>query len=410
MQQCDTEVEARMPWSLLHLSVTKQMEVRSVRMSVQDPCTAPVSVVHVLSTMDVVQVELMNGADDVSISVPCAAVFYIMMQPLQADHVSEAQQPDSGATRDVICSVIPMMQAHCTANKMLFVQKWSTCLVFMTNPEVIAEEACIEEMHVFAENTMAMLIEVCATPTFAHKLVVRRTNSEFSTTYHLYSHWAVFPQACKVSRASYPAAAVTAGPCTLTCLSAILNTSRLMLFGEPLDAAKALVTRCPEGHILLRPQRMCNPDGRGSTSTGHGDLPGSSYKCYVPQENPNVGLHFEPHELDMHMLPQQYCSAPVYQFWPILDLQSDLQSETHGQRGAKDWKDAKVAKAPGAQLHEDLDSEHARMERVLEYMCYARSDFHTLSLQWKRLRPNDASAAQDTATFSRLAHAVNQVS
>lgn len=110
------------------------------------------------------QVELRNGAEDVSISVPCAAVFYIMMQPLQAEHVAAAEQSDSGATRDVICSVMPMMQAHCSVNKMLFVQKWSTCLVFMTDPEIVAEEECIEQMHVFAENTMAMLIEVCMTP------------------------------------------------------------------------------------------------------------------------------------------------------------------------------------------------------------------------------------------------------
>lgn len=181
-----------------------------------------------------------------------------------------------------------------------------------------------------------------------------------------------------------------------------------MLFGEPLDAAKALVARCPEGHILLRPQLLYDPDSRGSISAGHRDFPGSSYKCYVPQDNPNVGLHFEPHEADMQMLPQQYCAAPVYQFWPILDLQGDLQSETHGHRGAK-WTDETLVKAPGAQVHDGLDSEHTRMERVLEYMCYARSDFHTLSLQWKRLRPNDASAAQDTAIFSRLFHAVKQV-
>lgn len=32
----------------------------------------------------------------------------------------------------------------------------------MTNPEEIAEDECIAQMHVFAENTMAMLIEVCA--------------------------------------------------------------------------------------------------------------------------------------------------------------------------------------------------------------------------------------------------------
>lgn len=177
MQQCDTEVEARMPWSLLHLSVTKRMEVRSVRIPVQNPCTAHASVVYLFT--HVVQVELMNGADDVSISVPCAAVFYIMMQPLQADYVSESQQPDSGATRDVICSVMPMMQAHCSVNKMLFVQKWSTCLVFMTNPEVIAEEECIEEMHVFAENTMAMLIEVCTLSPFAHRLDKHHTNKGF---------------------------------------------------------------------------------------------------------------------------------------------------------------------------------------------------------------------------------------
>lgn len=103
-----------------------------------------------------------NGAEDVSISVPFAAVFYIMMQPLQAEQNPSSEQADSRATRDVICSVMPMMQVHCSTNQILFVQKWSTCLVFMTNPEEIAEDECIAQMHVFAENTMAMLIEVCA--------------------------------------------------------------------------------------------------------------------------------------------------------------------------------------------------------------------------------------------------------
>lgn len=107
------------------------------------------------------QVEVRSGADDVSISIPFAAVFYIMMQPLQAEQVSASEQADSRATRDVICSVMPMMQVHCSANKILFVQKWSTCLVFVTNPEEVPEEECIAQMHVFAENTMAMLIEVC---------------------------------------------------------------------------------------------------------------------------------------------------------------------------------------------------------------------------------------------------------
>lgn len=181
-----------------------------------------------------------------------------------------------------------------------------------------------------------------------------------------------------------------------------------MLFGEPLEAAKALVSRCPAGHILLRPQRLCNPDRQGPTPVASGGPPESSFECYEPQNNPNVGLHFELHEANMRVLPQQYCSAPVYQFWPILELQSDLHSEIHSHEGSKLLNGEHGAK--GLDVHDDLNSAITTMDRVLEYMCYARSDFHTLTLQWKRLRPNDASAAQDTAIFSRLAHAVKQVS
>jgi len=181
----------------------------------------------------------------------------------------------------------------------------------------------------------------------------------------------------------------------------------MMLFGEPMEAAKALVTRCPAGHILLRPQQA-----QTSQTTTPGGPTGISVKqvsCYNPQDNPDAGLHFELHEADKDMLPKRYNCTPIYQFWPILDLESDLQSENHSHEDTAPMTDVVKPMSAAGEINTNLSSANNKMNRVLEHMCYARSDFHTLALQWKRLRPNDASAAKDTVTFVRLAHAVKQV-
>lgn len=178
-----------------------------------------------------------------------------------------------------------------------------------------------------------------------------------------------------------------------------------MLFGEPIEAAKALVKHCPTGHILLRPHQTSADHDPNSQAGSSMQL----YGCYNPQDNPNAGLHFELHEADVDMLPQQYCSKPVYQFWPILDLESDMQSDDHSYEQSHLMDDDPKPQSFQADLESHLHSASSRMNFVLEHMCYVRSDFHTLALQWKRLRPNDASAAKDTVTFVRLAHAVKQV-
>lgn len=195
--------------------------------------------------------ELAAGAEEATLAVDDTVVLHVHLWHLVTD--GRAHAPEHAAA---LVRVLAGLRDACAKYGMAVCQQWGVALVFTPLPLEVPINARPKRMRLFSEHVMTSLAE-------AHD---------------------------KGGVNLRPTAVMASGSVLLTCFNSLATPSRVMLMGEPVEAARRLSQRAPLGCILMRrsdddpaPYNPCDePAARFTAARVASEGPGHTLWCLTP--------------------------------------------------------------------------------------------------------------------------------